>query len=225
MAKKYKSRAQKLKERGKKRPNSASSSQKSYYLQQARDWPLLDCIISKEWRDTSKLTQVIVSRKSPLGTVIVGSFLADRACLGVKNAMVLGLESEHQYRTEYLNTIKTTQPFIYCELDFAAKVVQESIRYGASLGFKPNRDTADAWKVFGDVHPENCLDEIPMGGPNGKPFFVNGPYDDVNRILQVLNRTVGTGNYDFLFMAGDPFEDDEEVEDGEFLTVEIDDEE
>jgi len=43
----------------------------------------------------------------------------------------------------------------------------------------------------------NELYQLPFG-KNGKPFFIAGPYDNVEQILQQLETTVGQGNYDFL---------------------------
>jgi hypothetical protein len=44
---------------------------------------------------------------------------------------------------------------------------------------------------------------MPTGGPNGKPFFVNGPHDDVDRIMAQLRRVVGDGNFDYLISLGE----------------------
>lgn len=40
-------------------------------------------------------------------------------------------------------------------------------------------------------------------GQDGKPFFINGPYDDVDSIITTLNRNVGEGNYDIMIGDGD----------------------
>jgi len=80
-------------------------------------------------------------------------------------------------------------------LDLAAKVVQEAIIYARSLGFEPNKDTGSALRILGETHPENCHEEIPLGGPHGRPFYMAGPDDNVKRIMMTLDRTVGPGNY------------------------------
>ena len=34
-------------------------------------------------------------------------------------------------------------------------------------------------------------------GLHGRPYFQQGPYDNPARILRILNRSAGPGNYDF----------------------------
>jgi hypothetical protein len=38
-------------------------------------------------------------------------------------------------------------------------------------------------------------------GRDGKPFFVQGPHDDADAVLQTLERSVGRGNFTFLVRA------------------------
>jgi hypothetical protein len=227
MARKRKTRAQKLRERG--GVPQAGRSQASAIIREAGNWPLLECLITEKWREPNQLVQITVARRSPAGYVAVGGFLVDLACLGVKNALAIGFATEGRYRQEYRNSLTRSQKMTTCDLDLAAKVVQEAIRYAGDLGFKPERDTPKALKIMGEVHPENCDETIPLGGPEGKPMFINGPYDDVARIKRILDRNVGPGNYDFLLMMGDPSDfgddfDEDDFEDDEFEDDEFDNE-
>lgn len=172
-------------------------------LRQAKHWPLLECLMTKEWEEPHQLVQISVARRAPSGEVAVGLFLIDLACLGAKNAHAMVFRSVAEYRSDFLPEITRHQKLVPCDLDFAAKVIAEGVKYAASLGFRPNRDIDKAYMVLGDAHPERCQTFIPLGGDDGKPFFVNGPYDDIERILRVLNRKVGKGNYHFLYVAGD----------------------
>lgn len=178
-------------------------------LREAAQWPILDCLISDTWRDPMYITQLLLARQSPQGHIVIAAFVVDQACLGVKNAMVLGLANEEEYHLKYLKRLTTHQRLIPCSVDLLVKVVQESMRYAAALGLRPNKDTADALVVVGEAHPEHVTERIPLGGPNGKPFFINGPYDDVPRILKALERSVGQGNFDYNFI----FHSDQGVDD------------
>jgi len=45
---------------------------------------------------------------------------------------------------------------------------------------------------------------IPLGGREGKPFFVAGPYDNVDRIMAKLRRKLGEDGFHFMIpLAGD----------------------
>jgi hypothetical protein len=171
-------------------------------LEELGQWPLLECLISQEWQETVQLCQVAVARQSPAtGEVVVGGFLVDLGCLGVKNALTNLYTSAAEYRREYRQHLMASQPMMDCDLDLAAKVIEEGTNYARSLGFNPHSDTAMALKILGDAHPEKRAETIPLG-KDGKPLFVNGPHDDVARITRILDRNVGQGNYEVIIFLG-----------------------
>ncbi len=167
-------------------------------ISKAGEWPLLECLIATEWRDTNKITSIVIARQADTGHVAVGSFLVDLACLGVKNAMARVFPSPGEYRREYLNDLIERQPMTKCSLDLAAKVIDEATKYAKNLGFKPHKDARQALKVMGQAYPENASETIPLGDDEGKPLFIAGPYDNAKRIVQTLDRNVGPGNYHYL---------------------------
>jgi hypothetical protein len=202
MAKKRKTRAQKVKKRSPFRA-VADAWNRNQILKQAVHWPLLECLIAKEWRNTQQISQVVVSRRAPNGYIATAAFVVDLGCLGIKNALTAGFASESIYRREYRDELMSRQPMVKCDLDLVAKVVEEAINYAASLGFKPHRDSKDALKLLADANPQNCTVTVPLGGENGKPFYVNGPYDDPARIIRTLERSVGPGNFDVVMILGE----------------------
>jgi hypothetical protein len=194
MAKKRKPRAQKMK--GKIKSTVATAVNKKRILREAVNWPLYECLIAKEWRDTQQLAQIVVSRRGDSGYIAVAGFIIDLGCLGIKDALTIGFATETRYRQEYRSRLVATQEMTPCNLDLAAKVIEEAKNYAAELGFKPHRDSKDALKLLAGANPQNCPEQVPLGGVNGKPFYFAGPYDDSERILRILDRTVGPGNYD-----------------------------
>ncbi|GJM41758.1 MAG: hypothetical protein DHS20C20_20400 [Ardenticatenaceae bacterium] len=186
---------------------------KKMVLREAVNWPLYECLISKEWRDTHQLAQVVVTRRGAAGYIVVAGFMLDLGCLGIKDALTIGFATEARYRNEYKSHLLASQEMMPCDLDLAAKVIEEAQKYAAGIGFKPHRDSKDALKLLAGANPQNCSEPVPVGGEDGKPFYFAGPYDDVDRILRVLDRTVGQGNYDFIVFHGeDPFGDFEDEE-------------
>jgi hypothetical protein len=152
------------------------------------------------------LIQLCVARRSAKGEVAAGVFLVDLGCLGVKNAYASIFATEGSYRRDLLTQLKANQTLMACDLNLAAKVVDEGVKYAQSLGFRPNKDIKQALMVMGTAYPEECAVHIPLGR-DGKPFFINGPYDDVDRIRRILDKNVGPGNYDFLLQIGGPLDD------------------
>ncbi len=183
-------------------------------LRQTGDWPLLECLINAEWEDTMQITQLIVARRSAAGQVAIGTFLIDLACLGVKNAYGYIFPTEREYRRGLRADMMSKQKMVEIELECAAKIVQEAIAYAKKLGFRPHKDIKYALPVMGETHPEQCDTAVPLGGPKGKPLFIAGPYDNPERIMRILDRKAGPGNYDFFMPIGPEsfFFDDEDFE-------------
>lgn len=206
---------------GKKLAIGKSTSEKGM-LRQSSQWPLLECLITAEWQDPMQLTQICVTRQSPSGDYAAGLFLIDKACLGAKNGYGRIFTSQRQYNAQLRDSLMESQEMTNCDVDMAAKIIEEGIHYAKSLGFKPHKDIKQAYLVLGETHPEKYADlEVPVGGEDGKPIFIAGPHDDANRIMRVLNRKVGEGNYDFILPLADPdLLDDINWDDDEILEIE-----
>ena len=89
------------------------------------------------------------------------------------------------------------------------------------FGFRPHQDYYAAARFLEGAEPEKCSVKVPLGGPDGKPTFIAGPYDNVNRIMNQLRRKVGDGNFHYLIPVAAPelmLDDDEYDEDEEVLT-------
>lgn len=173
------------------RPNS------NKFLRQAGTWPLYEVLLSEEWQEAGAIIQILVARQSPQEHIAVAAFLVDLGCLGVKNAFGRISESRSQYK-ELRDGMASGQAMITADLNLVAKIVQEGIAYAQELGFKPDPDYRQAMLVLGDADPEACSVDIPLGGPEGKPFFVAGPYDKVDRIIAKLTKAVGPDGFHYL---------------------------
>jgi len=94
------------------------------------------------------------------------------------------------------------QYWIQADLNLVAKIIREAIAYAKDLGFKPDPDYRDAMLVLGDADPGACDVPVPLGGQDGKPFFIAGPYDNVDRIIAKLTRKLGPDGFYFLVPIG-----------------------
>lgn len=174
-------------------------------LRMSGDWPLHECFLTQEWQQESVIVQILVARRSPMGQIAAGMFLVDLGCLGVKNALGRVFNTRPEYR-ELRDGMMARQKMIKADLDLAAKIIREAIAYADELGFKPHRDYRDAMLVLGDADPDACDVPIPLG-KDGKPLFVAGPYDNVDRIMARLRRKLGHDGFHFMIPIGG----DEEV--------------
>jgi len=165
------------------------------------EWPLRECLIAESWKEPGGLTSILIARESFYGHVAVASFLVDQGCLGVKNAFLRIFDDIGDYLDMRYHAM-AMQDMIPCELSLAAKVIHEAINYARNLGIEPHRDYRKASAILGDADPTACPDTIPLGGPDGKPFYVAGPYDNAKRIVSTLNRTLGPDGYTYIVPLG-----------------------
>ncbi len=166
-------------------------------LRESGRWPLLECLVSREWQDTMQLTQIVVARQAPDGRVAAGVFLIDLACLGVKDGFASLFSSRREYEQKLRSRVEGRQAMMKADLNLAAKLIREATRYAAELGFRPHPDSADAMLVLGEADPDACDVPIPLGGPGGKPLYIAGPYDNVQAIMHRLLRKLGPDGFHY----------------------------
>jgi hypothetical protein len=166
-----------------------------------RTWPVLECLVSEGWQTPGEIVQAVVARQSPEGAVAASVFLIDLGCLGVKDAFMQRFATLEHYDRELREQLVDMRPMLRTDLNFVAKLVREAVAYARSLGFRPHKDFQEAAPLLDGADPDAALAEIPLG-QDGQPLFVNGPYDNVPKIIETLNRSVGAGNYHY--MLGGP---------------------
>jgi hypothetical protein len=170
----------------------------------AGNWPLHEVLLSQSWKEPGSLVTILVARRHPdTGKMAAASFLVDLACLGLKRVHVKRFQDETEYGAEMRATVLQTQPMQSADLDLVAKIIYTGVAYAGALGFKPDFVFAQAEPLLGGADGSRCATPVPTGGPDGKPFFVNGPYDDVDRVMAQLRRAVGEGNFNHLIGAGE----------------------
>jgi hypothetical protein len=141
------------------------------------------------------------SRSAPDGRIIMGGFLLDVYCLGVKNAFAaIVARDEYTRRLSRWSPQESLQPM---QPACFRKLVEGGVAYARDLGFNPQDDYAAASQIFGDLDSTACPTRFEYGR-EGKPFYVSGPHEtatQVEAILDQLQRRLGTGNFDFLVLA------------------------
>jgi len=167
-------------------------------IREAGQWPILECLIPKEWQDTKNILQIVVARRSPQGQVAAGVFLVDLACLGVKDGFPAVFSSQREYEQRLRRRVTERQEMIQADLNLVAKIIREATDYAARLGFRVHPDAAEAMPILGDANPDAWDVPIPLGGPDGKPMYIAGPYDDAQAIMNHLLRTLGPNGFSFL---------------------------
>lgn len=185
-------------------------------LKKAGGWPLHEALMTKDWRTPGEIVQIVVARTGPAGQIAAGVFLVDLGCLGVKRAFGRVLDTRYDYEAEVRDQVTDMQEMAPADLNCVAKVIEEAYYYAQDLGMTQDRDMADALLVVGDADPDACPLDVPLGGEDGKPLYIAGPYDNARAIVARLERQLGPDGFHFVApMTGDELVDDMVWEGGE----------
>jgi len=156
---------------------------------------------------------VVVCRYKSGGRVEAGCFLVDVYCLGVKDAFFRVFEEEEFQEVCLARYFPKGVP-VPKPASWGRKLVEEAMRYAASLGFTPHADFKKGARVFGGVEASECAEKFVFGN-EGKPLYVQGPYDGAakaERILATLRTKFGDDGFHYIIPMG---VDDDGEEDGE----------
>ncbi|MDA1178804.1 MAG: hypothetical protein O2931_08420 [Planctomycetota bacterium] len=190
-------------------------------MQAASHGRILHCSVGDSIRH-SGIGYVAFARQYPTGETAIAHVLLDTYCLGVKD-----IAAQVCSHADALSRIK-----IYASRGsqdvspgLARGLVEAAIDYAGTLGFSPHPDYRKVAPLWGDT-PAESVTGLYEFGKNGRPFYINGPFDDSPRqqsILRTLEQNVGTGNFDVMIRLptmedeiGTPFTDSEEdlIEEG-----------
>lgn len=155
------------------------------------DWPA----DRRDDPSRSGLAGVLVAREGARGRVAVCGYLVDTYCLGVKDALGPRVMSRHalgSFVGLFFGAFDGDP--LPASLELAQHLVLGAVDYARALGFEPHPDFEPARGHLGAWHGPSDIGF----GRDGKPFFVQGPYDDSSRVMATLQRTVGLDNFHFL---------------------------
>jgi hypothetical protein len=125
--------------------------------------------------------------------------LVDVYCLGVKNALGpknLQADELRAFVSRYFRSYDA--PPVEVPFELVQSLCLGAVEYAASLGFEPHPDFAAVQPSLGAWSGPSPI----RFGKEGRPLYVQGPDDDVFRIVHTLRRTVGDGGFDLV--SGNP---------------------
>ena len=177
-----------------------------YIKTKARHLPIHECHITDGWED-SGLATVIVTRRQPSGNLIIGTYLVDTFCLGVKSVFYQYNATSWDYE-ELLERARFAQAMVPCDYVLAHNVVYGAIAFAEDLGFSPHKD----FESVAQYILEEDTDDVEFidleFGRNGEPvLFVNHGVNPTRYIKQ-LKQSVGEGNYQVIY-RGEVWDDED----------------
>jgi hypothetical protein len=168
----------------------------------ALNYPIDACWETVSLFDSGMGYVVATRRASPHSdTVLVGNFLVDTYCLGIKDAFIRTMSSsDYQSMIEDMQHQSQLGGLQRCHPGYAKKLLAGAAKYAKQYGLPPHKDYAKTYKIFHDVDAEACAESFTYGR-EGKPFYIAGPNDDAakqKKIMAQLTRTAGEGNFHFM---------------------------
>lgn len=181
-----------------KRRSSGRLSQEAVLIRQVARFPLRECRINENWAE-SLMASITFARNRPDSRVAIASFAVDLGCLGVKSAFANPNISVAMYEQRLVYGQSTRQ--VLFDPSCAVKLIQGAYGYAKQLGFEPDPDYYYAREIFGEIEAERCNDAFEYG-KDGKPLYVAGPYDDVDKIIDHLRRKLGPDGFHYVIPFG-----------------------
>jgi hypothetical protein len=164
---------------------------RSVDLEGAPQWAGLDPGAS-DAEEVRGLVAVLVAAESTRSSKAqVAGFLLDVWCLGVKNALPAEQMTPSQLAAHQHAYFSAFEGHVQVPAELGRALVFGAADYARGLGFDPEADFDAAAVVLGEP-----AGPCPIRfGRDGKPFYVNGPYDDPEAIVRTLQRAVGDDGF------------------------------
>jgi len=152
---------------------------------------------------------MVVSRKRSSGNLVAATYIVDLTCLGVKDTSFIYDIDAYSYQ----ENIKGMEQgmglkFAKIESSLAHNIIYGAVEFAEDCGFEPHKDFTNITEYLLD--PVESIDyiEVHFGAEDGKPSFFEGPYDDGEKIIATLRKTVGEGNFYFTSSIPQPIDYD-----------------
>ena len=183
---------------------------KMHRIQDADHYPVEACYLNTDWKEQG-LARIVVTRSQNDGRAIVGVYLVDIFCLGVKNAFCNEGLARRQIEDELLPRYYQNEEPTRIGINYAKEIIYGAVDYARSLGFEPHPDFELSRHVLGTEEFSRTR-SLQFGGPEGKPLYIAGPDDDAPAVHRKLRERLGENGFDFIMPADDwgALEEDED---------------
>ncbi len=156
----------------------SGSKSKAIPAQLSISYPLHLCLATKNWQDEG-LAQTMLVRIMPNGRYIFAMYLIDVWFLGVKDCDIR-VDISLAEVTAIKDIMAMSQTLVPISYEDLRSLVFGSIHYAYDQGFAPHDDWEHAKYM---LEPERSFDNKFKFGRNGKPCYIQGPYDEANGVF------------------------------------------
>ena len=174
-----------------KQPNKLSASK--YIVQKGPQLEFHESYVNGNWRDTG-MASVLMSKTMPSGNYISGLYLLDTFCLGLKKTLFKFNQTTEEYKQFLDQFIASHGAVQKCDLHFAHDMIYGCVDYADEMGFDPHPDFEITEHLLDPDYITDEIDTIEFG-KDGMPYYVAGPDDNYEAILNKLEQNLGKDNF------------------------------
>jgi hypothetical protein len=175
-----------------------SSKDPAIRLRGAAKWTIVKALVAHELWDQG-IGHAVIVRQEPERLLVVGFFLVDVYCLGVKDAFWRsGTSQDIEDMIAHLETVQSLRATAPSCL---AKIVKGAIDFAQSFGFPPHPDYRHASMLLDGIDPSTCPNQYTFGR-NGKPFYIRGPYDSLEKATAISRRVQNAQGHYVVALSG-----------------------
>lgn len=189
-------------------------SPENYIRKKARLLPIYECWINTDWKE-SGMASVVIARTHSNENITYCLYLVDIMCLGVKDTFYEFNISHSAYQS-FLEKMSETLEMEITDYVLVHNIILAGLEFAEDYGFKPHKDFTSVTEFMLEEDTEDIeLIEIECGR-NGKPLYMQGPFDSdakINKILEQLEYSADKGNFDFIREFDPEPEDDWDLDD------------
>lgn len=162
-----------------------------------RKCPVEYCYTIKNWIEIGE-APILVARVLPTNNYVVGVYLIDLLCLGVKDVFMKMNMSRNEFDKMAQGIGSSGDGLVQLSYEHARSIILGGLEYAARFGFAPHRDWEQAKAL---VEPTREFKrDVTFGGENGKPVYVQGPHDEniketVRKVLSVGGKFVAASEF------------------------------
>lgn len=154
------------------------SSEQDYL--EIENYELFECLINSNYEEAG-IASILVVRKQPNHKFTYGVYLLDIYCMGLKNTT---LEFDVSYEKVKLVKSRLSDDLEDLSFEKTRSIIFGGIDYAKKIGFEPALDWERSQYIVGSQRP--YIDDYEFGF-EGKPNYVQGPNDNVVKIMKTLN--------------------------------------
>jgi hypothetical protein len=193
-------------------------SPENYIRQKARNLPIYECWLNKDWEE-GRAAEIVIARKHANGNITTGLYVIDLGCMGVRNSYYAFNIDEYDYRKMLVTSGDGSElKMVQVSYTLVHNIIYAANEYAAELGFKPYKDFTSVAQFLLEEDTEDIeLIEIECG-LKGKPFYIQGDDTEAQaqNVMKQLDEVVGNGNFDYILAVNNPNDIDDDIDNMSF---------